>query len=240
MAAYPGYEHITYVTQNAVTFDGKWTSTTEWTDGGQTSISANTVFRSKWGPFVSMDDPLPQYLLVEILNDNTNDPGDYWQICLDADQSGGTAPAAGDVRIDIVGHNTATFYQGNGTGWAPSSAYSSADFQWSNSISASPTSSTPHWICEIKINKFAAGLGILYNFRIAAYDASNAVAGPQAWPPTSRDVPNDWGIMNYSGDPIPESLTFGVFVLLSSVAVVVGSYYLRKRPKTTIITPMKL
>jgi hypothetical protein len=106
---------------------------------------------------------------------------------------------------------------------------SSGDFQWNNSISASPTSSTPHWICEIMLNKPAVGLGIMFNGRIAVYDATSSAAGVKAWPSTSRDVPNDWGTFPYSSDPIPESLHFGVVMLLSSVAVLVGSFAFRKK-----------
>jgi hypothetical protein len=105
----------------------------------------------------------------------------------------------------------------------------SGDFQWNNSISASPTSSTPHWILEIMLNKPAVGLGTMFNGRVAVYDASSAAAGVNAWPPTSRDVPNDWGTFPYSSDPIPENLSFGVVMLLSSVAVLVGSFAFRKK-----------
>ena len=226
-AAATGYDYMIYPFQNPVTFDGKWTSTTEWTDGGPASppISANANFRGKWGPY----DPssVPQYFVVEILNDNTNDANDYWQFCFDADQSGGAAPGASDLRIDIAGHNNVTFYQGTGTAWTPMATPSSADFQWSNSISDSPTSSTPHWILEIMVNKLAVGLGITFNGRIAVYDASSSTLA--AWPPTSRDVPNDWGTFPYSSDPIPESLSFGLVMLLSSVAVVAGAFGFRKK-----------
>ncbi len=227
-AVYAGYEYMIYVRTSDVTFDGKWTSTTEWTDGGPTSISANSVFRGKWGPYVDASN-VPQFFLVEILNDNTNDTNDYWQFCFDGDQSGGAAPGAGDLRIDIVGHNNVTFYQGTGTAWTPMATPSSADFQWSNSISDSPTSSSPHWICEIMLNKPNVGLSIYFNGRIAVYDASNAAAGVQAWPPTSRDVPNDWGYFNYDSNPIPESLSFSLVMLLSSVAVVAAAFGFRKK-----------
>lgn len=227
-ASYPGYSHMTYYLQNAVTLDGNWTSDTEWTDGLQTSFGTNAVFRSKW--FLVSFDPIivNQYILIEILNDNTNDTGDYWQLCFDGDESGGTAPQVGDRRIDIVGHTTLIAYQGNGTGWTAWDP--GATFQWKNSISTSPTSSAPHWICEIIISKVDFGIGPDYWLRVAVYDASNAAAGVQAWPPTSRDVPNDWGDIPYSMEPIPENLTFGGVVVLSSVAVLVGSYCMRKRP----------
>jgi hypothetical protein len=52
------------------------------------------------------------------------------------------------------------------------------------------------------------------------------------WPPeSSADVPNDYGYSVISYDTIPEGLTIGVMLLLSTVAVVVGTRYFRKRPK---------
>ena len=229
-AAYSGYSHMVYPIQNTVTFDGKWTSDAEWTDGTSTSFGTNSVFVSKWGPYGS-ETSVPQYFLIEILNDATNDENDYWQICFDGDMSGGTAPGANDLLINIGGHGTnVTFYQGTGTGWASMATPSAANFQWKDSISSSPKSSTPHWICEIMINKPVLNVGAQYWARVAVNDAGGA--GVQAWPPTSRDVPSDWGDFPYSGDAIPESLTFGIVALLSSVAVVASFYLLRKRPET--------
>jgi hypothetical protein len=65
--------------------------------------------------------------------------------------------------------------------------------------------------------------------RIAVYDESNAAAGTRAWPPTSRDAPSDWGDIEYDSNPIPEGIGLGVMVLLSTVAVVAGSFYFRKQ-----------
>jgi len=36
--------------------------------------------------------------LVEVWNDNTNDTGDYVQICIDCTPEGGTAPQIDDLR----------------------------------------------------------------------------------------------------------------------------------------------
>jgi len=237
MGSYLNYSHLTYTLLDPVTLDAKWTTPTEWTDTTLTTFgnTSNAIFRSKW-ELASMDPiAVNQYIIIEILNDNTDDPTDYWQLCFDGDESGGTAPQTGDIRIDITGHTTLTAYGGSGTGWTPTSAPST--FRWNNSMNTSPTSATNHWICEIIIDKVNFGIGADYWLRIAYFDASNAAAGVQAWPPTSRDVPNDWGDIPYSSEVIPESLSFAVVVLLSSVALIVGSVYLRKRPKTTILTP---
>jgi hypothetical protein len=236
-AAEPGYERISYAMQVLPTIDGKWTSPTEWTDGGVTMIGQEVAFRSKW----DFGDVVTTRFVVEFFSDTTNDTGDYWQMCLDGDQSGGTAPQSGDYKFEIRGHTNLVWYQGNGTGWTQI-APGAGEIEWANSISASPPNSTPHWILEFNKIKNAGTiqLGILWNFRLAAYDASNPSAGVKAWPPTSPDVPNGWGIENYTSDPIPESLSLGVVVLLSSAALIVGSVYLRKRPKTTTLTPMRL
>ena len=232
-AAYAGYTHTTYFLANPVTLDGQWTGTgnTEWADTLSTSFgntSTQSIFRSKW----SLDPTISQYILVEFLSDITNDPGDYWQFCFDGDMSGGTAPQSGDIRIDIAGHTTLTAYGGSGTGWT--STASPASFTWSNKLTATPTSSTPHWVLEVIIDKQVFGIGPEYWLRIAAYDSSNAAAGVQAWPPTSRDVPNDWGDIPYDMNPIPENLAFGVVMLLSSVAVLAGSFFLRKKRITKL------
>ena len=227
-AAEPGYERFSWPTQVLPTLDGNWTSANEWTDGNTTQIG-NLVFRSTWeftGDFVYTR------FVVEILSDNTNDAGDYWQMCLDGDQSGGTAPQAGDYKFEIVNHTDLTWYVGSGTGWTQV-ALDASEIQWANSISASPTSSTPHWILEFTIpkNGGTVQLGIYWNFRLAAYDASSSTL--TAWPPTSADDPSRWGIENYSGDPIPEALSFGVVVLLSSAAIIIATFGFRKRLKKT-------
>ena len=130
-----------------------------------------------------------------------------------------------------MGHTTLTAYAGSGTSWTSTSAPTT--FQRSNSLNTSPTSGTNHWMCEIIMDKVNFGIGADYWLRIAYYDASNAAAGVQPWPPTSRDVPNDWGDIPYSSETIPEGLSFGVVVLLSSVAVIVGSFFVRKRLRVT-------
>ena len=236
-AAEPGYERISYATQVVPTIDGKWTSPTEWTDGDATSIGQGFAFRSTW----DMGDVVTTRFVVEFFSDTTNDTGDYWQMCFDGDQSGGNAPQTGDYKFEITGHTNLVWYQGNGTGWTQMTV-GAGEIEWANSISDSPTNSTPHWILEFNKPKNAGTiqLGIYWNFRLAMYDASNPSAGVKAWPPTSADVPNGWGIESYSSDPIPENLSLGVVVLLSSAAVLVGSYYLRKRPKNTHIPSPKL
>lgn len=228
-AVEPGYQRIDYMPDPnvTITIDGRWTVDNEWTNNGEiTWIGDKVIFRSVW-TFVSMSEVYDTWL-VEFFTDNTNDTGDYWQMCIDGDQSGGTAPQSGDYRIDIVGHTTLKVYQGTGAGW--SEVTPPASIQWANSISASPMNSTAHWILELRFNKPDLGAGPYWNLRLAVYDASKDEL--LSWPPTPRDVPDRYGFQDFAMSVVPEGLNISVMTLSSSFTVAVSSYMLRKRLKT--------
>jgi hypothetical protein len=246
LATEPGYSVITEnYAGTAITLDGQWTSTSEWADAWNEYQfpAANARFMYK---MVAPD--LTTYSMTWLVefNDATNDAGDKWVICIDGNQDGGTAPQSDDVKMEITGHTTLQVYVGNGTGWSPSNALNTVP-KWSNNLTTSTYIAANHWVLEIYADK--AGLGSwganpppegLY---VGMYDASNPSQGSQgwvAWPATSADIPNRWGSIGTYGTEIPEGLSLAVAVALSSVAIVIGTIYLRKRPKTTILTPMKL
>ncbi len=231
-AGNPDYSIIEY-TGGVVpaTVDGVWTSDDEWTDALLVPVSDNVSF------WYNVD--LNAYsceFCVEIFDDNTNDAEDYWQFCFDDGNTGGTAPQSGDYRVDIVGHTNVVIFTGDGTFWVPSEATpSDVGITWANSISDSPLDSTPHWILEFTFNKLTAMIPSAppTGLRVAVYDASNSAAGVQDWAPGSNvNVPDEWGLIStFSEEPIPEGLTIGVMVLLSSVSVLVCYHFLRKRPR---------
>jgi hypothetical protein len=112
-AGNPDYSIIEY-TGNVVpaTVDGAWTTEDEWTDALLVPVSDNVSF------WYNVD--LNQYscqFCVEIFNDDTDDIDDYWQFCFDDSNGGGTAPASGDYRVDIVGHTDLVIYEGTGEDW---------------------------------------------------------------------------------------------------------------------------
>jgi hypothetical protein len=230
MAAEPGYERFSYPAQVIPTIDGMWTSDNEWTDGEETWIDTDIAFRSTWE--ITADDVITQWI-VEFFSDTTNDTGDYWQFCIDNDQSGNVRM---HYMFKILGHTELVWYIG-GTGgieenWMETSAMEESEIEWANSLSASPTNSTPHWILEFQIgkNEGQVQMETVWNFLLGAQDVSNP--GFQAWPPTDPYDADTWGVENFSSEPIPEGLTFGVMALLSTVSVLVGYKYFGKRKET--------
>jgi hypothetical protein len=223
-----GYVRVDWMPHITPTIDGQWTSDDEWALNGEpTTIGAEVTFRSVWITITDVND----VFLVEFFNDTTDDAGDYWQLCINGDKSQDATPQTGDYRIDIVGHTTLKLYEGDGSGWTEVTP-SPGDIVWDDSLSASPTNSTPHWILELEFVKAALGAGPEWDLRLAVFDETNSAAGVLAWPPTPQDEPQRWGEQNYEMSEWPEGFSFVVVVLLSSVAVVVGFYFLRKRPKT--------
>ncbi len=227
-----GYTRTSWSTQDIPTIDGMWTFETEWTDGEITTIGDDVAFRSTW----DMPDDVITRWVVEFFSDTTDDPGDYWLFCIDGDQIGGSSPEVGIHRaFEITNHTDLVWLMGDGEGGWTDREMDPGEIEWAASLSDSPTNSTAHWILEFQIGKNTGEvtMGVLWNFRLSVYDASNPDAGHLCWPPDSdADVPDTWGEENYQMANIPESLSFGVVVLLSSVAVLVGSSWLRKRSRT--------
>jgi hypothetical protein len=240
-AYYQDYSTINYQAQNTPVEDGAWTTADEWTDAmTPPHLSASFNWRQKW----TYPSDIIQHFLIEFFTDNTNDTADYFQLCVDCDGNGGTAPQSDDIRIDWVGHTVSglTIYQGNGTGWAVFTGYTwNTDIFINNTLTTSPLNGNTHWVIELRMDRSKAEFdvsGSMYTpwIRLAVYDASNCEAGVQAWPPTSANVPNDWGMETGTTENIPEPLTFVTVAMLSTVAVVVSGYGLRKRQKTKAST----
>jgi hypothetical protein len=224
-----GAERTSWSTQVEPTIDGMWTSEDEWTDGEITTIGEDVAFRSTW----EMGDFVNTRWIVEFFSDTTDDADDVWQICIDGYAEGGDAPQAGDFKFEITGHTDLVWYEGTGSGWDVADL-DETEMEWANALSESPTDSTPHWILEFTIpkNGGTVQMDILWYIRVAVYDGSNPDAGFLAWPEGSdADVPDGWGLENYQMANIPEGLSFGVMVLLSSAAVIGASVVLRKRSK---------
>jgi hypothetical protein len=238
-AAKAGYSFIVY-SETAPTIDGQITAG-EWTDAyidffysGWTMTT--NLYGVKWaGTYPEIH----EYWCMEIFTDTTNDAGDFFQISMDTLVDNAATPQADDFLINYTGHTAAGLkaYKGDGTGWVLFTGYVvGTDITVATSVSASPKGATPHWIIEIDFYKVAGvfALQINNNARVAVYDASNPGAGVIMWPPySSADVPNDYGAgtSDISGGTIPEGLTIGVMVALSSVAVVVSARYFRKPKK---------
>ena len=232
-AGNPDYTFIERPCAVVCTVDGEWTTDDEWTDVEMHDMTGTAT--GQFGYVVQDFSIMGLEWVVEIFTDDTDDEEDYWQICFDDSNSGGSAPDSGDFMIEIVGHTTLTVYQGDGSGWSevPGAA---SEVTWSDSIDSSPLNSEPHWILEVvESSKIADTIQIPNapptGMRVAAYDASTDTIA--AWAPdSSEDDPDSWGLIDgFDMSPIPEGLNLAVMVFLSSVTLVVGSHYLKKRSK---------
>jgi len=236
-----GYSVDDYTAVTTPTMDGNWTFPDEWADAVEKQLdgSLNAVFRLKFNTAADYS-WINQYYLIEFFDDATNDTGDYWQICYYASTTlfgtltPATTPQTNCLMINYTGHSQTglAVYKGTGTGWSVFTDYTvPTHIQIVESISATPSSSTPHWVFEIKVEHVHFTINPEFWIRVAAYDASNSAAGVQAWPEGSADVPNDWGLMNAMTTVIPETFPIVVLLVLSSVAVIAGSRYFRKETR---------
>jgi hypothetical protein len=230
-AAKAGYG-FSISTGSTPTFDGAVSPAGEWDDSYKDWLyngwtKSTSFFRCKW-----LGAPTEGWL-IEILTDTTNNAGDNFQFSVDVGQEGGAAPGTNDFLINVTGHGTVAVFTGTGTGWGASSAVVTTDYIVSTSIAASPASATPHWIIEIYLNKAGAfAMGMNNNMRMAAYDASTGQT--VMWPPYSNaNQPDTYGTgtTDFTMVPIPEGLTIGIMLSLSTIAVIVSSRHFRKQPR---------
>jgi hypothetical protein len=218
-AAKPGYTINNYIAINVPTIDGNWT-TNEWEDAEERELdgSLTVYFRLK---YKLVSGTSYNYVLIDFLNDTTDDSSDGWSVYIDAHHDGGSTPQSDDYRISLTGHTFPGLhvYKGNGTGWVETT-----DFNWGpdlaivNGINPSPHLSTPHWICEFKINATWCNLLNDYTIRVAAYDASGG--GNQVWPDSYGNVPDDWGQTITQFTTIPEFSSLLIPLMLMATTAV--------------------
>jgi hypothetical protein len=138
-----GYVSTNFQALTTPVTDGKWTTDEEWNDAATPpNLPATFHWRQKW----TWPDGIIQHFLIEFFTDNTNNTGDYFQLCMDRTAAGGAAPHSNCIRIDWVGHNPSglTIYQGNGTHWEVFTGWTwGTDIYIAESISASPLNSNP-------------------------------------------------------------------------------------------------
>jgi hypothetical protein len=228
-ASEPGYEiGEAYITV-PITLDGHWAHN-EWEDSWIEWMNASAA-DERFCYKASSDLNYAPEILIDSA-DNTTDAGDIWQICIGSPE-GGNVPLEGHNKIEIVGHENLTVYVGNGAGWVEVDA---SPVTWADNMTIHDVPfNYEHWCVETIIDK--ATLNVLWNtapplgLRVAMYDESKDLW--VAWPPQSDpNIPQGWGLIAQGAESIPESLSFGVVGVLSSVAVAVAFYATRKRPKT--------
>jgi len=241
-ASEPGYVITEAYQAGGVTLDGMW-GAGEWEGAGW--IEYLDPYDARFAYKMDASDGV-NYIMSWLIEfpDDTDDATDMWQICIDGAYDEGTAPNANDVKIEIEGHTTLTVYVGDGQEWTE---LQTTAVTWAESLTTtsswSPYNET-HYVVEVKADKAALGSWggnpPPHGLRVAMYDASNASQGWIAWPPTDPDVPETWGLIDEGVATIPESFGIVVVVVLSSVAVVVSFFFLRKWPKSRSLSSGKV
>ena len=243
----PNYdmEHYLYQGEIEPTVDGTYSPNGEWDASGTQAFGTDGIFRDYW-----VMDPNLLCLLIET-GDTTNDAGDYWVICWDStydgggtEPDGGAAPQTNDNKLVVTGHGgsaTVQWYQGTGTAWATHAGPAAGVLEQAQTFSVTPKIGTAHAVLEMYMYKMdllgdVPLMGYTWGTYIGYYDATTETL--QAWPPTpaTADVPDSWGFIPYESAPnpvpdIPEGITVGVMLLISTIAVIVGMRFYRKQPK---------
>lgn len=237
----PGYVISEAYEAGGVTLDGEW-GAGEWEGAGW--IEYLDPYDARFA--YKMDATSGDYLMSWLMEfaDDTDNATDMWQICIDGADDEGTAPNANDVKIEIEGHTTLTVYVGDGQGWTE---LQTTAVTWAESLTTTsdwlPYNET-HYVVEVKVDK--AQLGTWggspppHGMRVAMYDASNETQGWIEWPPTDPDVPETWGLIDEGVPTVPESFGIAVVVLLSSAAIAVSLYFLRKRPQNDVCSQVRV
>jgi hypothetical protein len=238
LAQQAGYEIEDFEVTTEPTIDGTWGSPYEWADASEAQLDGNldATFRLKHNNELITGDIIYFYYLIEFFDDTTDDAEDYLQLCFAAsDESGGTpmggtTPQTDCLRFDYVGHDASglTVYRGDGTTWVEETGHTvGVDVLIVDSFGTSPLSDTTHLIVEVRISVAAFDINPEYWVRVAVYDDSNAGDGVQAWPQSSRDVPDEWGMVEVVDEVIPEFSAWIIVPMFVTATLTVIIY--RKR-----------
>jgi len=215
-----------------ITADGAINPAGEWADSYHDWLYDGWTMKTdswshKWtmgGSLINIADEW----LVEVFSDTTNDAGDTFTFCFCGAQDDAATPqAADDVLINHT-RSATTIFRGTGTGWAVD-----PEIVLGTNIIIGSSMDSGHWVIELIFDKTGAIVGSAFdsNFRLAVYDESTGKT--LMWPPMSeKDVPSTWGLNDYSsfaGETIPEGVTIGVMLTLSTIAVIVSARHFRKQ-----------
>jgi hypothetical protein len=252
------YTHTLFQSSNAPpTIDGTYIVDNDWIASGKEEFGDGAAFHDQW-----IMDPNIYCCIVEV-TDNTTDTEDKLTICFDGTESGTSTPPDGgpnptqyDKKLEVTGHGgsaTVQWFVGDGSGWVAATA--SGDLlDLAQSLTTTPTIEADHYVFEMNIDfhgDTSLGsplVGYEWGQFVSYYDEDTGET--QQWPPAdatpagSPDVPDSWGGIQYveeanSPPTIPEPLTVAAIVFLSTFAVAVSFYFLRKRPKTQTQTSGK-
>lgn len=218
--AYEGSQITSPVLSKTVTIDGKWTTPDEWSDavvatmvygGTSPSVSNGTAY------LYAKHDANNFYFLIDFVSATSLDAvNDAAAIQIDSLHNGGNTPQTDDRRFDSTYPSGGTMWVGTGTGWNRNNPLPSG-VQMAMSIGSSTNLAQPHEISEFQIPfSIFPGMQSVIGFAATAYTSSMLSIWPHLY---YRDIPNTWGELTISPNPVPEFASIWLVVAASILAV---------------------
>jgi hypothetical protein len=209
-----------------VTIDGKWTTPDEWSDAVVVTmfLALNSNYGNGTAYLYAKHDASNFYFLIDYVSATTlSNPSDSVALEIDPLHDGGNAPQPDDRYIYSIYPSSGGMT--NGTGGADWSCCSSlpSGVKIAMSMSASPNLSQPHEITEIQIPfSIFPGLQNTIGFAAAAITGVSASGRLAIWPHNYyRNVPNTFGELTISANPIPIPEFNGIWLL--TVTILLGT-----------------
>lgn len=220
--AFSGDQLSAPLLSNPVTIDGKFTTSNEWADALQVSMSSSCSGCSGKALLYMKHDSANFYFLEDFLSDTSltsvsNGLGDSASVSIDSAHDGGSVTGSDDVRFDSsYSHGGFMAYGIGGSAFSWNNALP-AGVQIAMSLSNSPNSAVPHVIAEFQIPfSVFPKLPNTVGFSAAAYVCGQNSCGQLViWPANyDRDIPSTWGELTVSPTPIPEFRNFWLMVII--------------------------
>jgi hypothetical protein len=209
---------------SSVTIDGKWTTSEEWADALTVTLAKSiSSSRNATAYLYAKHDDSNFYFLVDFVSATSlNAAYDGAAITIDPLHNGGNGPQPDDRRFDSTW-----------TGGQMAVGTGAAEWNWDNplpqgveidmSVTNSSNLSQQHEVSEFKIPfSVFPELQDTIGFAAAAYAGSSTSFKLAIWPePHYRDIPNTWGELTVSSEPIPEFELVPFVMVIGIVATLV-------------------
>ena len=219
---------------SSVTIDGKWTTSEEWADALTVTLakSSDSSKDATAYLYVKHDDSSFYFLIDFVSATSLNATYDGAGIIIDSLHNWGNGPQSDDRRFDSTW-----------TGGQMAVGTGAAEWDWGTplpqgveivmSTTNSSNLSQEHEVSEFKIPfSIFPELEDTIGFAASAYAGNSTSFRLAIWPePYYRDIPNTWGELTVSSEPIPE---FEIIPLMMVIGIVATFAILNNRHRRNL------